>query len=799
MAVGAALIGALRVTLGLDSAQFEAGTKRARSIAKRDATAIQKELSRVRDGFNNLMKGVAVGALVAAGKRALDYASSLGEVAQQLGVTTAELQEYRYAAGQAGISTEEIDKSLAKLTKTIGEALAGEKSQVAAFRELGIALQDANGRVYSAGELIPKLADAFARIEDPAKRARLETDLFGRAGQKLDTLLAGGSQAINELRDAAHRLGIVLSDEQIQKADETADKLAAIKMVLEARIAGVVSDNADAILKIGDALGYAAAQVGQFFKNMQGVERLKRDQGWGAGFFASWQDQATAADPKSYVAKRMNDLRQATAARKSAEAGAGRNDQWGVRDRARLGTLREREQEALRLLRAARADPQYQALVTGNRAAKPSPVIGEGALPVATSGGGGRKRGGGGERDRTAEYLERFNREMASLADEQLRLTIEQTTSLDERAQLEAKRIKTELDAYKIEIESRRKSGELTTLQAEKLVLAREEKAAAEQAIMWDRINGEKQDNLNRLLQLDIDAREDALRIELDSARTQDERRQLGLRLLELDYEREKAALEHIKAMLALNQATQEEVDAAERRLANFESQRKGREAAVRRDTMGPLERYIDSFPKDAKELNEAYESVATQGLQSLNDGLAEAILQSKSLGDVFNNLANQIITDLARIAIQQTIVKPLAKMLFGDGEGGSGGGGLLSSIGKLFGLGSGSSGSVLTLSKTDNLPKLATGGSFMAGGLSGTDRNVLAINGIPKVRVSHDERISVQRSGQDNERPIVIQVVGEESSAFIPKVTGIAGTESVRVVSGVAKRQVRTGRSRLA
>lgn len=77
----------------------------------------------------------------------------------------------------------------------------------------------------------------------------------------------------------------------------------------------------------------------------------------------------------------------------------------------------------------------------------------------------------------------------------------------------------------------------------------------------------------------------------------------------------------------------------------------------------------------DAAELNAAYEDVAVSGLRSLNDGLTEAIMGSKSLGDVFKNVANQIIADLIRIAVQQAIVRPIAEALFGGKSGKSGGG----------------------------------------------------------------------------------------------------------------------------
>lgn len=791
MAVGGALVGALRVTLGLDSAQFEAGTKRARNIAKRDATEIQRIMGGVKASFAGLATAATAGTLIAAGKRALDYAANLGEVAAAAGITTKELQEYQYAASQVGIEQEEMVKLLSKLTKTMGEAAAGGRSQVATFRELGIALQDANGRFYTAGEVIPKIAEAMKRIESPAERARILTDLFGKSGQKLETLLAGGAQGVNELRDAAHRLGIVLSDEQIQKADQTADRLEELKKVLEARIAGVVSDNAQAIYDLANAMAQAASAAGQFFTNMKGVERLQRDQGWAAGFFASWGEQATAADPKKYTAMRIKQLQQATATRKRLEQQASDRGFTGSFARTKLPKARADEMEALRLLNAARQDPAYQAWLKSERAGRPAAPVPQGGLPVASGGGGGSGRGGGGrERDRTAEYLERFNREMESLKDEQLQLEIDQTQSLDQRAQLEAQRIMNEREAYKIDIDNRVKAGELNAAQAEKLKVAIEQIAADKQTLMWNEINAQKLEEQQRLADVSFDIREDALRLELDSARTQEERRAIETRLLDIEYEREKAALDHLKALYTLGKVTMAEVDAAEDRFNAMGQARGGREAAIRRNTMGPLEQYLDSLPKSAAELNEAYQQVAADGLQSLNDGIVDAIMNAKNLGDVFKNVANQIIADLLRIAVQRSITEPLANALFGGGQGGSGGGGLFASIGKLFGAG-GSMGPA-----TDQPPGLAKGGSFMVGGNPGIDRNMLSLNGIPQVRVSAGERVRVTKPGQGGDAAPV-QIV--PSPYFDVVVDG----RVVQTGGGLMRNQTQTasrrGRQRLA
>jgi hypothetical protein len=61
-----------------------------------------------------------------------------------------------------------------------------------------------------------------------------------------------------------------------------------------------------------------------------------------------------------------------------------------------------------------------------------------------------------------------------------------------------------------------------------------------------------------------------------------------------------------------------------------------------------------------------------------------DAIVNSKNLGDVFSNVAKQIIADLAAIAVRRSITEPLANMLFGGGQtgGSTGGGGFLASLG---------------------------------------------------------------------------------------------------------------------
>ena len=80
----------------------------------------------------------------------------------------------------------------------------------------------------------------LAGMEDSTERARLSTQLFGRAGTELEPLLNSGADGIQDLMDRAHELGLVMSDEAVT--------------------AGVVFG--DTLADVKDSLGMVATQVG---------------------------------------------------------------------------------------------------------------------------------------------------------------------------------------------------------------------------------------------------------------------------------------------------------------------------------------------------------------------------------------------------------------------------------------------------------------------------------------------------------------------------------------------------------
>jgi hypothetical protein len=163
---------------------------------------------------------------------------------------------------------------------------------------------------------------------------------------------------------------------------------------------------------------------------------------------------------------------------------------------------------------------------------------------------------------------------------------------------------------------------------------------------------------------------------------------------------------------------------------------------------MGPLAAFAKSVPKSAAEIGEALQNEAVKGLQDFNDQLVDAIMNAKSLKDVFHSVAASILADLLKIAMQQAEMA-LFRTLMGAFGGGLGGGIPAPDLGADMGVSLASSSVVPAAADFSFLPGFANGGTIMVGGMGGIDRNVLSLNGLPIARVSYGEPINI---GNDNQ-----------------------------------------------
>ncbi|UYY77797.1 phage tail length tape measure family protein [Sphingomonas sp. R1] len=455
------------------------------------------------------------------------------------------------------------------------------------------------------------------------------------------------------------------------------------------------------------------------------------------------------------------------------------------------------EQRSL-FVQSGRQIEQLQAEMRSLKTGVLDPSLRTGAGKNSSAGGG---REGSAKSEPAAKPMDTrsSDRELQKLYYERIRLEQQGNASASERISDEQRILAAQTTAAMFEIDAQKKSGEISKQRAERLRAETQENYRLQRNLINVRFDDQLSAERLQVLQDQLAASTRSLQLDGDLARTADERRRIQLKILDNEIEAERASLQESLAKKDLAETERNRLTA---RLEALDTEKSKRGALIDRQNAAPLAQYLDSIPRTAGEVNESLQNIAADGLAQLNDGLAQAAIGSKSLGDVFSNVTDQILSDILRIVIQQQLIKPIASLL---GGGGGSGGGLFSAIGSLFGGGGGDwasglgGGDALNLGSL-GLPGFANGGSFMIGGKGGIDQNVLSINGIPRAMVSASELVSIT-PGSDRtaqRQPIIVQVVGEEGAAFVPRVAGISGQTSSAQVQAAQRRSVMRSRQRL-
>jgi hypothetical protein len=172
------------------------------------------------------------------------------------------LQELRFAAKASGVEQQTLDMALQRFTRRAAEAAQGTGEAKDALAQMGIALRDQGGNLCSSEDLLGDVADAFARIEDPAERLRLAFKLFDSEGVALVNLLSDGGGALEEMRERARDLGIVVDEHLVRDAERARTELDTLSQVISANLTRAALEAAPVIADLSSWLADVAGKAG---------------------------------------------------------------------------------------------------------------------------------------------------------------------------------------------------------------------------------------------------------------------------------------------------------------------------------------------------------------------------------------------------------------------------------------------------------------------------------------------------------------------------------------------------------
>ena len=279
-----------------DKAFAAAMDKNAKRIAGFAKNA-NKDLSVASMGFDKLGGAAAAFLSVAAiqqlGVAVRDAANKLGDLkdaSEAIGITTDALQELQYAAQLSGVSADVLQGSLQKLTKNLGDAAMGGTSAKKSLDELGLSGSELS--TIPLDQALAKIADKLAAVENPAQRATLATDLFGKSGLAMVNMLADGSAGLEAMAAEAQSLGVVINRDVIYNAAEAADKLDAMSMVVSANLTAALVNLMPFVIDAAQGIASLTKAVNDFL-------------------FAGTQRQVTSNNALAYAATATGEVRDA--------------------------------------------------------------------------------------------------------------------------------------------------------------------------------------------------------------------------------------------------------------------------------------------------------------------------------------------------------------------------------------------------------------------------------------------------------------------------------------------------------
>lgn len=270
---------------------------------------------------------VAAGAfagIVGVGIKAGMAADDLNTLSKQTGISTEQLQKFQYASDVIDVPMETLSGSMSKLTKNMSmakdkiesatssmsdqemQAIKIEKAQLAystavkkhgasslqareanlklnqaqeatpeamagatgAFQKLGISITDTQGNLRDNEDVFAETIKALGGVANETERDALAMQIFGKSAQDLNPLILGGADALKELGQAAEDKGLILSQEELDTANELNDTLDLMKAETMAGLMKVGAQLAPVLVPMFKAISEAISGVIGWFQGL---------------------------------------------------------------------------------------------------------------------------------------------------------------------------------------------------------------------------------------------------------------------------------------------------------------------------------------------------------------------------------------------------------------------------------------------------------------------------------------------------------------------------------------------------
>lgn len=199
--------------------------------------AISNVITSVISNISSFVSGVA---------KSLDQ---FNDLSARTGIGVEALQGYSLAAKLAGVDTEAFGSAVQRLAVTIGKATPGDNLDKSLR---GINLSVAQLKGLAPEQQFSAIGEAISGLPTAADRAAAAVEIFGKQGAALAPLFREGAASIEELRDRAQRLGVIVDETQLNNIGAMNDAFDLARSTIEGISGQVIGNLAPAVTGVVD-------------------------------------------------------------------------------------------------------------------------------------------------------------------------------------------------------------------------------------------------------------------------------------------------------------------------------------------------------------------------------------------------------------------------------------------------------------------------------------------------------------------------------------------------------------------
>ena len=243
----------LIATLGLNWSGFRTGVGAATAHAQAAGARITSALG---GAIGHQLAGFAsAAAITGAIKHTIEYAETVSQLSQRLGIGTDAIQEWDYALKMSGSSIESARKFFEKLAMSRKSALEGNEDAVKSFKSLGVSVDDLKGKRL---EDVARIIAGTFQGKDSQQFIVALREVGGRSAGEMAVAFQEG---LGEMIDSAKGAGVVIAESVLNELRQAKDDFTEVWMSFTAGIAPAIAWGASAIKKAWRALSRDATQI----------------------------------------------------------------------------------------------------------------------------------------------------------------------------------------------------------------------------------------------------------------------------------------------------------------------------------------------------------------------------------------------------------------------------------------------------------------------------------------------------------------------------------------------------------